>query len=373
VQIHGGQLQFLDQGGKDDNVPLWMQRTTGSGGVGNDLRIHIGDSDSDKTTRLSIGPKSGSSEKAILAVKADDTVDIVTGSLNFGAQTRQMLNLWKTNYGIGVQNSNQYYRSDFGFRWYKGGKHADDPTSPDNGTLQLSLDDSGNLNTTADINVPGHINFGASERQMLNLWNANYGIGIQDFTLYFRTDTDFCWFLRGVHANGRSDPGGGVLSMKLDSGSNLSVIGNFSAAGNGTIGGSLSVGGNADISGNLTVGGSSNLFKAVPFTRAVQNGVDGGGNPIPAQTVVAYGGFSQIYTAFVVFQGFSIWGNGGNLAFSNFNNDPDVNAIVQHAYARIVGNPTTTQTTVETFCNESLKSNEGDNTVLFTLVVLGRP
>jgi hypothetical protein len=374
VQIHGGQLQFLDQGGKDDNVPLWMQRIAGSGGIGSDLRVHIGDSDSDKTTRLSIGPKSGSTEKAVLAVRADDNVDISTGSMNFGAKTRQMLNLWNANYGIGVQNGTQYYRTDSAFHWYKGGKHADDPTSPDNGTLQLEVDGSGNLNTTADINIPGNINFGAKERQMLNLWNANYGIGIQDFTLYFRTDSDFCWFLRGVHVSGRSDPGGGVLAMKLDSGSNLSVSGNFTAAGNGTIGGNLSVGGTENIGGNLNVGGnldvngSSNLFKAVPFTFAIKNNTQG-----PRQQTLTYSGFSQIYTAFVVLQGFSIWDNDGNTNFSNFNNDPDVNAIPQHVHVRIIGNPTATQTTVEIFCSESLKSNESDNTVLFTLVVLGRP
>jgi hypothetical protein len=295
-------------------------------------------------------------------VKADDTVDIQTGSLNFGAQTRQMLNLWQKNYGIGVQNGNQYYRSDFGFRWYKGGKHADDPLSADNGTLQLHLDDSGNLNTTGNINVPGNINFGANTRQMLNLWNANYGIGVQNSTLYFRTETDVCWFLRGVHANGQGDPGGGSLAMKLDSGSNLSVAGNFASGGNASIGGNLSVG------GNLNVSGSSNLFKVVPFTFAFSNGGNG-----PRQQTLNYSGFSQIYTAFVVLQGFSIWDNSGNLAFSNFNNDPDVNAIPQHVHVRIIGNPTTTQTTVEWFCSESLKSNEGDNTVLFTLVVMGRP
>ena len=87
----------------------------------------------------------------------DDNIDISTGSLNFGAKTRQMLNLWSANYGIGVHGTDM--RTDSAFHWYKGGKHADDPTSPDNGTLQLEVDGSGNLNTTADINIPGNVDF----------------------------------------------------------------------------------------------------------------------------------------------------------------------------------------------------------------------
>jgi hypothetical protein len=40
------------------------------------------------------------------------------GSLSFGSQVRQMINLWKTVYGIGIQASTQYYRTDKNFAWY---------------------------------------------------------------------------------------------------------------------------------------------------------------------------------------------------------------------------------------------------------------
>lgn len=50
-----------------------------------------------------------------------------TPSISFGAQTRQMLNLWGTSYGIGVQADTLYFRCDAnagnafaGFRWYRG-------------------------------------------------------------------------------------------------------------------------------------------------------------------------------------------------------------------------------------------------------------
>ncbi len=54
----------------------------------------------------------------------------VTGSVSFGSQVRQMLNLWSTGYGIGVQNLTQYFRSDANFAWYKGGSHNDEELNP---------------------------------------------------------------------------------------------------------------------------------------------------------------------------------------------------------------------------------------------------
>ena len=58
--------------------------------------------------------------------------------------------------------------------------------------------------------------FGAATRQMLNLHNQNYGIGVQGSTLYQRTNTQFAWFRDGVHSDSALDPGsGGALMMTL--------------------------------------------------------------------------------------------------------------------------------------------------------------
>ncbi len=52
-----------------------------------------------------------------LAGKVDRAGGRITGDLvvdkelSFGAQTRQMVNLWGTRYGIGVQGSTQYFRT----------------------------------------------------------------------------------------------------------------------------------------------------------------------------------------------------------------------------------------------------------------------
>jgi hypothetical protein len=67
-----------------------------------------------------------------------------SGNVSFGAQTRQMLNLWGTAYGIGVQASTLYFRCNAGgpnegFSWYKGGTHNDNYANPGGGTELMHL------------------------------------------------------------------------------------------------------------------------------------------------------------------------------------------------------------------------------------------
>jgi hypothetical protein len=74
--------------------------------------------------------------------------------------------------------------------------------------------------------------FGSQVRQMLNLWNTDYGIGIQSSTLYCRTSAtgSFSWFQGGVHADTANTPGvGGVELMRLNGGG-LRVNGTFVSA-----------------------------------------------------------------------------------------------------------------------------------------------
>ncbi|MDW8309086.1 MAG: tail fiber domain-containing protein, partial [Verrucomicrobiales bacterium] len=65
--------------------------------------------------------------------------------LDFGSQTRQMINLWGGVYGIGVQTSTHYFRTgghtNDGFAWYQGGTHSDTALDPGTGgTLLARLD-----------------------------------------------------------------------------------------------------------------------------------------------------------------------------------------------------------------------------------------
>ena len=67
------------------------------------------------------------------------------GSIDFNSQVRQMINLWSTSYGIGVQNSTQYFRSGSRFSWYTNGLHSDTENDPGTGGTRLLTLTSGSL------------------------------------------------------------------------------------------------------------------------------------------------------------------------------------------------------------------------------------
>ena len=67
---------------------------------------------------------------------------LVGGNQSFGQKTRQMLNLWGTQYGIGVQSLTTYFRCDnadvnTGFAWYRGGVHSNGAQDPGAGGQRL--------------------------------------------------------------------------------------------------------------------------------------------------------------------------------------------------------------------------------------------
>ena len=71
---------------------------------------------------------------------------------SFGSTYQQMINLYGTTYGIGVQTSTQYYRSGGGFAWFKGGVHSDTTNEPGtDGALAMKLDSSYNLTASGDV------------------------------------------------------------------------------------------------------------------------------------------------------------------------------------------------------------------------------
>lgn len=83
-------------------------------------------------------------------------------ALLFGSATRQMINLFSTTYGIGVQSGTQYFRTNGGFAWFKGGVHNNTANSPGSGgTRLMRLDSSGNLYTLGTVNPPSDRNLKA--------------------------------------------------------------------------------------------------------------------------------------------------------------------------------------------------------------------
>ena len=91
----------------------------------------------------------GLDSTAFLRSNVDDTMD---GNLSFGSTTRQMINLWSTSYGIGVQSSTTYFRSGTRFSWHRGGSHSDTENAPGTGgTTAMTLDGSSNLLVTGEV------------------------------------------------------------------------------------------------------------------------------------------------------------------------------------------------------------------------------
>lgn len=86
----------------------------------------------------------------------------VTGALGFGNLTRQMVNLWSTGYGIGVQANTAYLRSDANFAFYKGGSHNDAQLNAGGGTVLLTVLGTGNVGIgIADPQAKLHVAAGA--------------------------------------------------------------------------------------------------------------------------------------------------------------------------------------------------------------------
>ncbi len=93
-------------------------------------------------------------------------------------------------------------------------------------SLRRGLDENGQADPQLDgsLSITGTLSFGSTNRQMLNLWGSGHGIGVQNDTTYFRSNTDFAWFKGGTHANGTFDPGaGGTARMVIDDGGNLGL------------------------------------------------------------------------------------------------------------------------------------------------------
>jgi hypothetical protein len=231
VFLHGGKLSLQSAGGSDETRPLWLQRLAQSAGSGSDLRVHIGDNPH-KDTRLTIGPgptpTAIATEKVVLAVRGDDMVDIPTGRLRFGNTARQCIDLSVEDdakhgaHGIGRQTASTYFRSAGDFYWYRNGEHQNaDGTPGTGGSTLMRLDGQGAVHFVNDF------------RQLINahIGGQEYGIGVQDSTLYQRSSSDFAWYRGGGHASGQLDPGGGALAMSLDSASRLTVVGGITSKG----------------------------------------------------------------------------------------------------------------------------------------------
>ena len=232
IFLHGGMLSFQSTGGSDETVPLTMGRVPDASGSGADLRVQIGEDDAADNARFTVGtgldPYDTDPTAVALSVRADGMVDIPDGRLRFTRTARQAIDLGVPTdpdpslRGFGWQGQSVYARTGNSFYWYLDGAHA--PTAGDPGTDGEQL---------MRLTSLGALQFGQEFRQVLNFDMAGQssGIGVQDDTLYFRSDKNFAWYRGGGHDDAELSDGGGATAMTLDNASRLTVEGGLTSRG----------------------------------------------------------------------------------------------------------------------------------------------
>lgn len=124
-----------------------------------------------------------------------------------------------------------------------------------------------------------------------------------------------------------------------------------------------------EVHGELRVTGAQNILKVKTFTLAVKNA--GGDQPGKWSVDYSDAGFSEIYTVFVCMQGYSLFNNDGRADFGNLGHVVSAECIPQHAYVRVTSQ-SIQKTEGVAYCSESKADFGADNTVLFTVIVMGR-
>ena len=243
-----------------------------------------------------------------------------SSDLNFGTQTRQMLNLWSTQYGIGVQTDTQYFRSNNNFAWYRGGVHNDGSINNGGGSTLMSLTPtglsvSGNISSGAISAVsgtdsaivavsPGQVIHastdlfgpGGSNTAAVILADTTHGTGILGSTV----DMDGVVGLKttsgksrpdkaGVYGESQTDGGNGVIGVATNGASAYGVWGYAPQGRAGRFDGKV------DIAGGLSILGAANTFAAAgPINASSSLTVAGlttanGGLTISAPSTLAFG------------------------------------------------------------------------------------
>ena len=175
----------------------------------------------------------GASFKELLRVNSSDSAAArveTDGRLRVG---QLMVGPWPANpagYGfVGVNSLDQTQAGNYallqGTGSDNGTTYVNSPTS-----VRLRIGNGDRLVVANDgtiaISNNSNMNFGNQTRQMLTLWNPDYGIGIQSSTMYFRTGGNFAWYRGSGHNDNVFHPGlNGKTLMRLDANGNMFIRG----------------------------------------------------------------------------------------------------------------------------------------------------
>jgi hypothetical protein len=127
-----------------------------------------------------------------------------TSTMSFGSNVRQMLNLWSTSYGIGIQGNTLYQRTGSAFAWFLNGVHDNGMFNPGAGGARLmALNAAGDLILSARTN-PTNAAGGSPCRALVD-FNQRLIINIaKDFSQGVTIDSDL-----DVSGTPRKPGGGG--------------------------------------------------------------------------------------------------------------------------------------------------------------------
>ncbi|NEO45755.1 MAG: hypothetical protein F6K55_17130 [Moorea sp. SIO4A3] len=123
----------------------------------------------------------------------------VTGSLSFGSDTRQMINLWDNKFGIGIQSGTQYFRTAGNFAWYLGGNHDDGLLEAGGGSVQMVINGSGNVgigNPSPDHKLVVGPATGGRHLVVNDIPTARWGFQTGGFSLAIQNDFNNDWQTR---------------------------------------------------------------------------------------------------------------------------------------------------------------------------------
>jgi hypothetical protein len=71
------------------------------------------------------------------------------------------------------------------------------------------------VNGNVGIGSAGALSFGSNLGQRIHLYGQTFGIGVQSWTQYFRSEGNFAWYKGGTHDRGICNPGGGKVLMVI--------------------------------------------------------------------------------------------------------------------------------------------------------------